>query len=472
MDRQPSKKPISLHFAWTSRPIRLVMISLCLLSLFFVFIWRTRAGSQKSPPPPLYPQEIGRVTFAAAGDVIPHEPVIQSAIAAQSQATTSAGAGTSREAAGSDHSGWDALFADVADVFRHADFGFVNLETPVAPKHSLGSKPFQFDAPVALMESLKFSGVKIVSFANNHVLDQNYAGFDETLDHLREQGLLFVGSGSTAGDAWKPVILEKNGIKIGWLGMTRWLNGRRNSEKDGDPHVAFFPYPGESNAAPGRDEAGVLDAIRAARAQCDLLLVSIHWGIEYAPAPRPADVDIAHKMLEAGAGAVIGHHPHVLQPIETYLTQDHRNTVIFYSLGNFLSNQSANYVQGLMPDKTGEPRDSVIVKFAVVKKDYGPAGIRVELGDVGILPMWTENNRLQVRSGQAAVPFIHPVLMDREISRLQTRLDQLNQLGSSLSNAQKQEFMQVSSQLDLLKHQRELLLGRTGDEYVTVPPAP
>jgi hypothetical protein len=62
--------------------------------------------------------------------------------------------------------------------------------------------------------------------------------------------------------------------------------------------------------------------------------------------------------------------------------------------------------------------------------------------------------------------------MDREISRLQTRLDQLNQLSSSLSNAQKQEFMQVSSQLDLLKHQRELLLGRTGDEYVTVPPAP
>ncbi len=70
------------------------------------------------------------------------------------------------------HDGWDALFANVSDVFRDADFGFVNLETPVAPKHSLGTKAFQFNAPVALIESLKFNGVNIVSFANNHVMDQ------------------------------------------------------------------------------------------------------------------------------------------------------------------------------------------------------------------------------------------------------------------------------------------------------------
>jgi len=282
--------------------------------------------------------------------------------------------------------------------------------------------------------------------------------------------LLFVGSGDSAADAWKPVILEKNGIKIGWLGMTRWLNGRRNPERAADPHVAFFPYPGESGGASGMDEAGVLDAVRAARAQCDLLLVSIHWGIEYAPAPRPEDVDIAHKMLEAGAGAVIGHHPHVLQPIETYLTQDNRKTVIFFSLGNFLSNQSATYVQGLMPDKNGEPRDEIVAKFAVVKKDYGPAGIHFELADVGIMPVWNENNRLLLRSGRAKEPFIHPVFIDREIPRLQAQLDQLNQSTSQLTDDQKQEFMQVSSQIELLKHQRELLLARTGDEFVVPPP--
>lgn len=442
---------------------RAVAVLLGILALASIFIWHIGAAPQKPAPAVTYPQEISRVTFAIAGDVIPHDPVVRSAEAVESHKSEVSGA--------SNHAGWDALFADVATAFRQADFGFVNLETPVAPKHSVGSKPFQFEAPIALLESLKASGVKIVSFANNHVMDQGYAGFDESLEHLRAEGLLFVGAGDNLANAWKPVVLEKNGIKIGWLGMTRWLNGRRNPEKDSDPHVAFFPYPGESMGAPGMDEAGVLDAIRAARTQCDLLLVSIHWGIEYAPAPRDEDVAMAHKMLEAGAGAVIGHHPHVLQPIETYLTQDNRKTVIFFSLGNFLSNQSATYAAGLAPDKTAEPRDEIIAKFSVVKKDYGPAGIRYELADVGVMPLWNENNRLLLRSGREKEPFIHPVFIDREIPRLQARVDELNKLGGQLTNDQKQEFVQLSSELELMKHQREMILSRVGDEYVVPPPA-
>jgi hypothetical protein len=427
--------------------------------------------------PPSYPKEISRITFAAAGDVIPHQPVVQSAAAQNRKAGETGGESLSpqKQNAASqlaaDHDGgWDFLFANVADVFRQADFGFVNLETPVAPSHSRGSKPFQFDAPIQLLEALKFSGVKMVSFANNHVFDQGYGGFGETQEHLREQGLLFVGAGSTAEAAWKPVLLEKNGIKVGWLGMTRWLNGGRNPEREGDPHVAFFPYPGESLGAPGFEEGAVLDAIKAARAQCDLLVVSIHWGVEYATAPNSKDMDVAHDMLEAGAGMVIGHHPHVLQPIETYVTRDERNTVILYSLGNFLSNQSRAYVGGLTPDKTGEPRDSLVVQFAVIKRDYGPAGIRVELGDMGILPVWTENNSLQVRAGHAKTLFVGPIFIDREIRRLQATYDQLGQLGAQLSPEQKMEMIQVSNRLQMLKHRRELILARTGDEYVVAPP--
>jgi poly-gamma-glutamate capsule biosynthesis protein CapA/YwtB (metallophosphatase superfamily) len=425
-----------------------------------------------------YPQEISRITFAAAGDVIPHQPVVQSA-AAQNQRAAETHTESSSEPqesapsqtlAAGNHGGWDFLFANVADVFRQADFGFVNLETPVAPSHSRGSKPFQFDAPINLLQALKFNGVKIVSFANNHVFDQGYAGFGETQDHLREQGLLFTGAGSTAEAAWKPVMLEKNGIKVGWLGMTRWLNGGRNPEKEGDPHVAFFPYPGESLGATGFDESAVLDAIKAARTQCDLLVISIHWGVEYATAPNAKDIDIAHDMLEAGASAVIGHHPHVLQPIETYLTHDERNTVIVYSLGNFISNQSRTYVAGLTPDRAGEQRDSLVIKFSAIKRDYGPAGIRVELGDMGILPAWTENNSLQVRAGHAKTLFIGPVFIDREIPQLQAKYDELDHIGPQLSSEQKQEMMRVSSRLQMLKHRRELLLARTGDEYVVAPP--
>jgi poly-gamma-glutamate capsule biosynthesis protein CapA/YwtB (metallophosphatase superfamily) len=456
--------------------LALLMVLLALLAIS----WRQAATTGKLRETPSYPKEISRITFAAAGDVIPHQAVVQAATAQQHAAAvippvTSAGSkedATSLAPAANGHDGWDALFAGVADVFQGADFGFVNLETPVAPVHSRGTKAFQFNAPLDLVESLKFSGIKIVSSANNHVFDQGYSGFAETLQSLRQQGILFVGAGDTAEASWTPVIIEKNGIKVGWLGMTRWLNGGRNPEKEGEPHVAFFPYPGESLGAAGSDEAAVLEAIKAARAQCDLLLVSIHWGMEYAAAPRPEDVDVAHDMLEAGASAVIGHHPHVLQPIETYLTRDQRSTIVAYSLGNFLSNQSSAYVNGLTPDKTGEPRDSIIIKLAAVKKDYGPAGIRVELGDVGIMPIWTENNRLLIKNGRTKVLSIRPVFIDREIARLQAQYDELSHLGPQLSSEQKQEYIQVSNQLQMLQHRRELLLARTGDEFLVAPPAP
>ena len=420
-----------------------------------------------------YPHDLAEVKFAVAGDVIPHE-----AVRAAAKSALEAGDPTNSL-------GWGALFSDVADVFERADFGFVNLETPVAPEHSKGSKPFMFDAPVALLDGLKASGIKIVSFANNHVMDQGWAGFTETREHLKAEGLLFAGSGDTVQQQWQPVITEANGIKVGWLGMTRWLNGNRNPDKDNQPHVNFFPYPGESGGATGADEAAVLAAVKQARTQCDFLVVSIHWGIEYATAPRPEDVDMARKMLEAGASVVVGHHPHVLQPVETYKTLDGRNAVIFYSLGNFLSNQSRNYVDGLMPDKDGEPRDEMVGLFSAVRRDYGPAGVRVELGHVGILPVWSENNRNELAAGKTKTTVIRPILIDREIPKLQARLDELSKAAApagaasgapgatgsaGLNDEQKKEFIEVTNRLKLMTDRRALILARTGDEYVVDPP--
>jgi poly-gamma-glutamate synthesis protein (capsule biosynthesis protein) len=424
-----------------------------------------------------YPHELAQVSFAVSGDVIPHEAVRAAA-----------------EAAGDGEAGWQALFFNVADIFESVDFGFVNMETPVAPEHSRGTKPFMFDAPVVLPQALKASGIKIVSFANNHAMDQGWAGFAETRDHVRETGLLFAGTSDNAATAFQPVFTEAHGIKVGWLGMTRWLNGNRNPDDPHAPHVNFFPYPGEAGEAPGADEAAVLDAIKAARAQCDLLVVSIHWGIEYAPAPRPEDVDLAHKMLDAGASVVVGHHPHVLQSMETYRTQDGRNTLIFYSLGNFLSNQSRSYVDGLNPDSEGDPRDEMIGLFSAVRKDYGPAGIRVEVGHVGMIPLWEENNRNEIAAGRTKTPVIRPILIDREIPKLQARLDELNKLAtpnqaepngaplngnaasanapaSALTADQKKEFIEVTDRLKLLTDRRAQILARVGDEYVEAPPS-
>ncbi|MGA3332553.1 MAG: CapA family protein [Terracidiphilus sp.] len=464
------------HWRWAVAAAGVAAVGAALVTAFH--------GRQHAAVVAPYPHDLAQVSFAVAGDVIPHEAVKEAAAAA-----------------GEGEQGWAALFSDVADVFQGADFGFVNLETPVAPKHSHGTKAFLFGAPVELPEALKASGIKIVSFANNHVMDQGWAGFAESRERLKEAGLLFVGTSDNAATAWQPAITEANGIKVGWLGMTRWLNGNRNPEKDDQPHVNFYPYPGEANGAPGAGEATVLAAVKAARAQCDLLVVSVHWGIEYAAAPRPEDVDIAHKMLEAGASVIVGAHPHVLQPIETYRTQDGRDTVIFYSMGNFLSNQSRTYVDGLNPDSNGEPRDEMIGLFSAVKRDYGPAGVRVELGHVGMLPVWEENNRNELAAGREKKPAIKPALIDREIPVVEARLDELDkQAGlnapaeavpsgapsaesvpgtktapaqpatAGLTADQKKEFIELTKRLKLLTDRRAQILSRTGDEYVTAPP--
>lgn len=451
---------------WRTATAAAVLLSVVASAILLTLHSDSRPAAAVAP----YPHELAQVSFAVAGDVIPHQPVRAAAAAA-----------------GDGPEGWGSLFSDVSDVFRSVDFGFVNLETPVAPAHSHGSKPFMFDAPTALIDGLKANGIKIVSFANNHVMDQGWPGFTETREHLRDQSVLFVGSGDSAQQAWKPTIVEAKGMKVGWLGMTRWLNGSRNPDKDDQPHVNFFPYPNESGGAAGADEAAVLESVKQARAQCDLLVVSIHWGVEYAPAPRPDDVETAHKMLEAGASVIVGHHPHVLQPVETYRTQDGRDAVIFYSLGNFLSNQSRTYVDGLQPDKNGDPRDSMIGLFSAVRKDYGPAGIHVELGHVGILPVWGENNRNDLATGRAKTTIIRPILIDREIPRLQARLDELDHVANmrqtippeglkdpsgnpAMTAAEKKEFIALTTRLKLLTDRRALLLARTGDEYLTDPP--
>src|SRR5258706_13034980 len=167
------------------------------------FKWEQHRTPVKASVKVSYPQEISRITFAAAGDVIPHQSVAQSA-AAQTQGVPETQKETSSESkdnaasqtpSAGGHGGWDLLFANVADVFRQADFGFAEFETPVAPSHSHGSKPFQFDAPINLLQALKSSGVKIVSIANNHVFDQGYAGFAETQDHFRSKRILFTSPG-------------------------------------------------------------------------------------------------------------------------------------------------------------------------------------------------------------------------------------------------------------------------------------
>jgi hypothetical protein len=132
-----------------------------------------------------------------------------------------------------------------------------------------------------------------------------------------------------------------------------------------------------------------------------------------------------------------------------------------------------------MPDSNGDPRDSLIGLFAAIKKDYGPGGVHVELGHVGILPVWGENNRNEIASGRARKPEIHPVLIDREIPKVQAQLDALNKIAEAnkadpsapaLTPDQKKDYIALTNRLKVLADRREKILARTGDEYLTQPP--
>jgi poly-gamma-glutamate synthesis protein (capsule biosynthesis protein) len=323
------------------------------------------------------PTIVAQASVVAVGDLLMHGNVQRSAAAAAKQ--------------GVPHGGFPALWAGVHDRVAAADLAFANLETPVAPEHDQGTRSFVFNVDDVLLDALKADGFDVVSFANNHVYDQGRAGFVETLDHLDASGLAYVGAGRTCADAIAPRLLDVAGLKVAFLGATKLFNSNLNAGPD-QPCAAKLDLP------------TALASVRHARDQgADVVLFSVHWGVEYRVAPEPSEVADAHALIEGGVDVVIGHHPHVIQPIEVVETADGRTGVVAYSLGNFVSNQAWWFVPGVTEASKGRSRDGLMLAFEVVKKDYGPLGegqrVRTSIADVRGVPLWTDSD-----ATAAAVP--------------------------------------------------------------------
>jgi poly-gamma-glutamate synthesis protein (capsule biosynthesis protein) len=178
---------------------------------------------------------------------------------------------------------------------------------------------------------LKNAGLDIVSFANNHVGDWGRTAFDDTRRRLDGAGILYTGSGDNKADAEQPTIIEKDGIKIGFLGFTdvgpEWLAATENQSGvllANDPDIA--------------------NIIKNASMQVDVLITSFHWGIEYSE-HNARQTALAHTAIDNGAKLVIGHHPHVIEATENY-----KDGLIAYSLGNFIFDQyfSAETMKGMI----------------------------------------------------------------------------------------------------------------------------
>ncbi len=209
---------------------------------------------------------------------------------------------------------------DIAPLFAAADIAFVNLEAPFSDRGKLVESGMIFKAEPEMIGGLELAGIDIVSTANNHARDCDRYGVEFTLDWLERHGIAAVGSAKTGEEVHAGTILERNATRFGFLAYT--YDQSNGNHRDVDDRIA------------GLDVARMQRDVVSLRGRADVVIVSMHAGIEYMPHPCKQQEEFAHAAIDAGARVVVGHHPHVVQPWERV-----GHGVIFYSLGNLVFDQ-------------------------------------------------------------------------------------------------------------------------------------
>ncbi len=218
-----------------------------------------------------------------------------------------------------DTAGYDAPLRDVAAHLSSFDITTGNLECPVSDLGLPMDKIYVFRANPKIIPELVHSGFDVLCVTNNHAFDYGLPCFLNSLERLREGGILPVGGGKNLSEALKPVYIDRNGLRVGIVAF--------NDTKTN--------YIGRDRpaCAPARRQ-WVFETVRAARDSCDVLIAHVHWGLEYLLYPTDEQISLGRALIDSGATVVLGHHPHSWQGVEFY-----RDGLIAYSLGNFVFDQ-------------------------------------------------------------------------------------------------------------------------------------
>lgn len=228
-----------------------------------------------------------------------------------------------------------SLFRDVTPFVSAADIAYGNLESPVAmgitaDGKDLGDIGFRYDRRVYSGTNMRFNfhpqiiddimqlGVDIVSTANNHALDRRSIGIDRTILELNKKQLAFTGTRMSSGEGEWGRVTSVKGKRIYWLSCTDHLNG--NVDRYNQVLRCFA------------NENEISQLVRAASDEYDAVILLPHWGDEYSQSPNTQQRRWAQKMSSLGVTAIIGNHPHVMQPVERI-----GSMVVAYSLGNFIA---------------------------------------------------------------------------------------------------------------------------------------
>ena len=293
--------------------------------------------------------------------------------------------------------GFDFLFRRIRDSLMRSDIVVGNMEFPVAPPYT--GKPKIFNCRPEVVPAMKKAGFTMLTIANNHVLDQGERGIRTTLDLLRENKFDTIGVGYDEPSTRAGIVKEVNGIRIGFLGYTGYLNYWLPKKMVGY-HLNWFYNRNE-----------LMQDIAAMRKRCDYLVMVVHTGVEYVPGPRVTDVELFRKCIDTGVDLIIAHHPHMIQPIEKYVAPDGRPCYMFYSLGNFISNQEARsrYMSNGVPITL---RDSFIARCILTGTGRGKRPeARFEIMPIKTINIMEDNKRV-----------IQTVSLSDEIKKLKKKL--------------------------------------------------
>ena len=269
------------------------------------------------------------------------------------------------------------VFKDIKKYIEKADIAIGNLETTFAGSERGYSSYPTFNTPEALALDLKELGIDVLSTANNHSLDKGYNGLVKTIEQLDKEGIKHTGTYNSKESSEEILYFEKNEIKFAFLSYTYGTNG--------------IPVPkGKEYCINLISDEKIVDDLEKAKEQNpDVIVVNMHWGIEYQTSPNKEQERLANILFVNGVDIILGSHPHVLQQMEKREIQLEDGTTkegfIIYSLGNFISGQ--------VKENT---KESVILNMDVVRN--GKTG-KILIEDINYVPIhMAKNNKYRLEN--------------------------------------------------------------------------
>lgn len=222
------------------------------------------------------------------------------------------------------------MYENVAETVKNADIAFINQETVMCGEgYELSYYP-TFNSPRDVGYDLLEVGYDVINIANNHMLDKGSEGLLRTIEFWKSMDCLMIGGYENEADFDSLRILEKNGIKIAFLSYTYDTNGFKVSKSS----EIKIPYI---------EDEDIKRQVELAKLNSDFVAVSVHWGEEGHMTPSDEQKRVAKLMADLGVDVILGHHPHVIQPVEWLTGVNGNKTLCVYSLGNFAAEQAYDY---------------------------------------------------------------------------------------------------------------------------------